>query len=200
MFVVHATAKLLNRVKPTALHGAAQSTTSLGAWYATVIAWRAPVALLVNEATLLPVLLRLAPARTLTVRFPAAIAEVLAVHAAPSAFIDAEMAAMDECRLAKTANRSTVGIMTEFSFLAGVIRTPDLTPDLTGLAVDLARTPCSPLYKTHTSPDRALAAHLACHEVEQPPRGHAEPLSRLIHPSPGHGRPARADRRNETCP
>jgi hypothetical protein len=35
--------------------------------------------------------------------------------------------------------------------------------DLPSLATWLARTPCSPLYRSHTSPDRALAALIDTH-------------------------------------
>jgi hypothetical protein len=37
----------------------------LGSWYATVLLWKPQVALLVNEKTLLPVLMPLAPAKDL---------------------------------------------------------------------------------------------------------------------------------------
>jgi hypothetical protein len=38
------------------------STMALGDWYATALSWRPQVALFVNEATLLPVLMPMAPA------------------------------------------------------------------------------------------------------------------------------------------
>jgi hypothetical protein len=52
----------------------------LGPWYATALFWRPQVALLVNESTLLPVLMPLAPAATLPARAGGHIAEVLALH------------------------------------------------------------------------------------------------------------------------
>jgi hypothetical protein len=55
-----------------------------------------------------------------------------------------------EQRLAKTNNRSVVGVMNE-------ITGPD---DLTWLSRTLAQTPCSPLYGRHISPGRELAATL----------------------------------------
>ncbi len=64
---------------------------------------------------------------------------------------------MRDRRLAKTANRSVVGIMNELTFLAGAHRdTP--VPDLLALAIRLAGTRCGPLYSKHVSPDRELAA------------------------------------------
>jgi hypothetical protein len=115
----------------------------------------------VNEETLLPVLLPLAPAATLAERFPAAVGDVLAAHKADAGFIAAELAEMGQVRLAKTSNRSVVGIMNEFTFLAEAHLGPGARPDLLGLSVRLARTPCGPLYKRHVSPDRELAALLA---------------------------------------
>ncbi len=174
MFVVHATARLLAKLGPVTSGEAATSTTSLGAWYANLLRWRSPVALFVNEVTLLPVLLPLAPARTLWVRFPGALAEVLQAHAVPRQFIEAEVSEMGSHVLAKTASRSTVGMLTEFAFLADAHREHLGHADLTALAVSLAHTPCGPLYKTHVFPDRALQAHVAEHA---PP-----PALRLIHP------------------
>jgi hypothetical protein len=135
------------------------STTALGDWYATVVAGRPQVALFVNEATLLPVFMPLAPARGVLSRFPLVLAEVFAVHGLDAAFISAEIAEMDDVLIAPTRNRSVVGIMNEFTFLAG--RRPK--DDLTALSVQLAGTPCGPLYRRHVSPDRELHAAVAAH-------------------------------------
>ncbi len=119
VFVVHATRKLLTRVGKPDLDVGERSTTVLGDWYATVPFWRPQVALLVNESTLLPVLMPLAPAAALTARFPPALAALLAAHRVSRRFIEPELAQMADCRLATTSNRSVVGIMTEFTHLAG---------------------------------------------------------------------------------
>jgi hypothetical protein len=68
---------------------------------------------------------------------------------------------MRELCLAKTSNRSVVGMMNEFTFLAEAHLGTGTQPDLLGLSVRLAGTPCGPLYKRHVSPDRELAALLA---------------------------------------
>lgn len=65
---------------------------------------------------------------------------------------------MRDYRLAKTANRSVVGIMNEFTQLADVCRHQVSRPALTDLALRLATTPCSPLYSSYVSPDRELTA------------------------------------------
>ncbi len=135
----------------------------LGDWYATALFWRPQVALFVNESTLLPVLMPLAPAATLIERFPPELSAVLAAHQVSRRFIDAELAQMTDCRLATTSNRSTVGIMTEFTHLAEAYRASDGEPNLIKLALRLAETPCGPLYQRHVSPDRELTALTAAH-------------------------------------
>jgi hypothetical protein len=158
VFIVHATRKLLTRVGNVSPDLGEQSTTVLGDWYATILFWRPQVALFVNESTLLPVLMPLAPAATVTERFPDALSLLLAAHQISRQFIDAELVQMTDCRLATTSNRSVVGIMNEFTRLAEAYRVSGGEPNLIKLAVRLAETPCGPLYRRHVSPNRELAA------------------------------------------
>lgn len=161
MLVVHATGKLLARLgKPTTAPATA-STTALGSWYATAIFWRPQVALFVNQSTLLPVFLPLAPAGTLLDRFPDAVAQVLTALGADRRFVDAERAAMHDHQVVKTADRSTVGMLTEFAWLADVHTNGKGTPDLLPLSVQLAHTPCGPLHDRTGFPDLELAAVVA---------------------------------------
>ncbi len=160
VLILRATAKLRQRVGLPTLQDGEQSTTLLGEWYATALPWRPQVALLVNELTLLPVLMPLAPAATLLSRVAGQIATVLAAHGTPGAIVQRELEHMREHRIATTANRSVVGIMNEFAFLADTYRYTNPTPSLLDLAVRLAATPCSPMYRRNISPDRQLAAHL----------------------------------------
>jgi hypothetical protein len=165
MVIVRATKKLLDRLGPPTSAAEQASTTLLGDWYATAWFWRPQVALLVSEVTLLPVLMPLAPAATLLQRFGSQLAAVLDAHDTPAEFIDAELQEMDEVRLAKTASRSVVGIMNEFTYLADAWCQDE--PDLLALAVRLAATPCGPLYKRHISPDRELATLIAAKPHDQ---------------------------------
>jgi hypothetical protein len=160
VLIVRATKKLLDRIGPPNLGEREQSTTLMGQWYATALFWKPQVALFVNEPTLLPVLMPLAPAATLLARFPQQLAAVLTAHGIPDTVIDEEQRQMRDRRLAKTANRSVVGIMNEFTFLAEAYRGDTPVPDLLALAIRLAATPCGPLYSKHISPDRELAALL----------------------------------------
>lgn len=155
MFTLHCTQKLLDRIKP-AVQAPAAATTRLGAWYATALLWKPQLALLVNERTLLPVLLPLAPSATLAKRLPLALKEVLRALDVPAQFIEAEIAGMEEVVYAKTANRSVLGVMNEFVFLAQGYRDLDESVDPLSLSLKLSGTPCGPLYKGAVFPDKAL--------------------------------------------
>ncbi len=70
MLIVRATKKLLHLTGPPTAREDDRGTTPLGRWYATVLFWRPRIALVVNESTLLPVLMPLAPAANLTSTSP----------------------------------------------------------------------------------------------------------------------------------
>ena len=156
MYQLHCTKKLLDRIKPSVIASETTSSTLLGNWYATALFWKPQVALLVNEKTLLPVLMPLAPATDLVTRFPEYLAGVLAFHGKPRPFIDHELSRMNEVQYCKTSNRSVVGIMNQFSYLAEGYRDYLETKDLLALSLRLSETPCSPLYKGAVSPGREL--------------------------------------------
>ena len=160
--VVHGTQRFRDRLFDGASSLDDGSSTLLGPWYATLLRWRPAVALFVNQSTLLPVFVPTAPARTLLRRLPTAVAEVLAAHHVPDELIAAEITEMADVRVEPTANRSVVGVMNEFGYLAEASRR-HYVDDLLGLSVHLAATPCSPLYKRRVSPDRELAALVAEH-------------------------------------
>lgn len=163
MYTIHATQKLRDRVKPSLADPVTEPTTALGNWYATALFWKPHVALFVNEATLLPVLIPLAPAKSVADRFPGHLEAVLNALGTDPRFVGAEIVATTDARWAKTSNRSIVGMMNEFTFLAEADRGHERSEDLVSMSVRLAGTPCSPLYKHHTFPDRELAALVASH-------------------------------------
>ncbi len=159
VFVIHGTKKFRDRVPPTdAPTAEVPSTTALGDWYATVLFWRPQVALFVNERTLLPVLILFAPAASTLERFRLGAVETLRAHGIRTSFVERDGAEMTHYRLKKTQNRSVLGVMNEFAFLADAYRHEAADLDLVHLSLRLAKTPCSPLYSSHVSPDRALAA------------------------------------------
>jgi hypothetical protein len=158
VLIVRATRKLLRLMGPPTAPDDDRGTTLLGPWYATVLFWRPRVVLLVNGVTLLPVLLPLAPARTLTGRLAEQISTVLTTLDVPSAIVDQERRHMRTAQFGVTTNRSVVGVMTDFARLAEIHNEDDPSVDLVALAVQLAATPCGPLYGRNVSPDRELAA------------------------------------------
>ena len=167
MFQLHCTKKLLDRIKPAAIALDGATGTLLGNWYATALFWKPQVALLVNERTLLPVLMPLAPATDLAMRFSEHLVGVLAAHGVPQQLIDHELAQMNEVQYAKTSNRSVVGIMNQFSYLAEGYREYLENRDLLALSLRLSETPCSPLYKRAVSPDRELNRMIDCWSIKE---------------------------------
>jgi len=152
--VIRGTKKFLDRVgRP--LSEPPPSTTVLGDWYANVLFWRPQAALFVNERTLLPVLVPLAPATTVIARLRPTVELVLGLHGLAGSFIAHELDAMENAVLAKTANRSVVGMLNEFGHLAATWRPS--AGNLLDLSLRLATVPCGPLYKTHIDPLHAVA-------------------------------------------
>ena len=124
--------------------------------------WRPQVALLVNQRTLLPVFTELAPAATLLDRSPLAIEAVLRLHGIDDAFLRAEREAMRDVRIARTNDRSVVGVMNEFAF-HGQLHWNDGLQDLGELSLRMAGMPLGPLYDRTGFPDRELTAVVADH-------------------------------------
>ena len=94
VFTIHATRKLLDRVKQPVEDPVAPPDSLLGNWYATALFWKPQIALFVNEVTLLPVLVALAPAATLSRRFPDQLRVVLDAQGIAPTIIDHEIGAM----------------------------------------------------------------------------------------------------------
>ncbi len=74
--------------------------------------------------------------------------------------IDAELAAMNEVNVSKTANRSVVGMLNEFSFLGERWSNRGTETDLLALSLRLAETPCGPLYKSTSCPNSEVRLRL----------------------------------------
>lgn len=161
MLLVRGTKKLRDRVKGAAAGTEDESSTVLGDWFATALFWKPQVVLLVNQRTLLPVFMPLAPAATLLKRVPPAIAAALRQQGASEEFIAAELAAMGDVRIAPTNDRSILGVMNEFSIIGGLRFDAGLT-ELARLSVELSSFLLGPLLRGRQgSPDRELAAILA---------------------------------------
>ena len=161
MFVVHGTKKMLDRVGPATTDPATQSTTRMGSWYATPLFWRPQVSLFVNEPTRLPVLVHLAPSGSVVRRFVDVLAAVLDELGLPHALIAEEVDEMADYRIAKTANRSVLGSMNDFTFLADAYGRGESPEDLLRLSLRLAGTPCGPLMDRSGFPDQEVRALFA---------------------------------------
>ena len=158
MYTIHGTKKLLDRVKKPVGEAVETPSTALGNWYATALFWRPQAALFVNERTLLPVFVPLAPAAKVAKRLPDQLGRVLDALDVPIEFTLQETAAMESANFAKTANRSVVGSMNDFAFLAEHYLAGGFPHHLLGLSLRMAGTPCGPLRKRHGFPDRELLA------------------------------------------
>ena len=162
MIIVRMTRKLADRVGPCTKTEHDQPSSPLGDWHATALPWRPQqLALIVNDQTLLPVLLPLAPAKTMLDRFPHQLAEVLtALRTHP----DDLTRIVDACatyRTAPTSSRSVIGSMNEFTHLASRHRHElGTNAHLIALSARLAHTPCGPLYKRRVTPAEELKALL----------------------------------------
>lgn len=121
MLIVRCSAKFLARLKVRPEPAAAPSTTHLSDWYATILHLRPPpLALLVSEATRLPVVLPSRELTTLAGRIPVAIAGVLEDLGVEQELIEIERDAMAEIVFDKTASRSVLGTMNELAFHLGL--------------------------------------------------------------------------------
>jgi hypothetical protein len=146
MLNVRCTAKLLRRLKASPPASAANSSTRLGDWYATVLRVRPThLILLVNEPTRLAAVLPAREIATLARRIPEAISEVLTKLGAAAETVDSERRAMAEVRFDRTASRSVLGTMNDYIFLMQWSAARGTPLNCLGLAMDLNRTPAGPL-------------------------------------------------------
>jgi hypothetical protein len=120
MFVVHGTKKFLDRVHSTTppAPDPPPVTTILGAWYATVLLWQRQIAFFLNEPTRLPLFVPLAPAATVIPLMTQTAAAVFTALGLSKEFITREVTEIGTHQLTKTANRSLLGSMNDFAYLA----------------------------------------------------------------------------------
>ncbi|WP_415836251.1 DUF6933 domain-containing protein [Polynucleobacter antarcticus] len=86
------------------------------AWYAKAIFSKPQVALFVNERTLLPLVIPLAPILNLVDLFPEYLFKILLNQGVSESFIMQELNHLDEVTYCKSSNRSTIGILNMFSY------------------------------------------------------------------------------------
>lgn len=158
MFTLRCTARLLGRLKIRPKADPIEPTTRLGDWYANLLnVGRLQLVLAVSEQTLLPVLVPAAPISTLVLRLRVGLGDVLRALGVSRVEVEKENAEMENVVYGKTANRQVIGIMVDFAKAVEFYIEDD--PSLLHVAMKLAHTPCSPLYKTEEiSPDRTTVA------------------------------------------
>jgi hypothetical protein len=145
MFILRCTRKLLGRL-PARSGGDGDdgaSDTRLGDWTAHLFfIGRQQIVLGVNNKTLLPVLLPIAPIKTFTSRFVEAAGEMLMALGIDRKAVLAEMGAMSECVVAPTNDRRVLGTINDFGRMLEVYL--DGRP-VVEVALHLAEAPCGPL-------------------------------------------------------
>jgi hypothetical protein len=156
MFYLHCSKQLLDRVSSGLSEPTGTGGNILGNWYAKAIFSKPQVALFVNERTLLPVLMPLAPASSLVERFPQYLFKVLLSQGVSESFMQQELNYLDEVVYCKSTNRSIIGILNMFTYHLENYQSIHYANDWYVLSMMMADTPCGPLYKSTITPGNAL--------------------------------------------
>jgi hypothetical protein len=118
MLTLRCTQTLLKRLKQKPAEAAASSTV-LGDWYANyVILQRRHLLICCSERSLLPVVLSARQLSTFPERFRLSVESILTEIGVPRASVMSELDAMHDVVIAKTNNRSVVGVLMEYVRLA----------------------------------------------------------------------------------
>ena len=121
MVVLRCTQKLLVRLKHAGVLPAAESTTRLGDWYGNILRiGRRQHLLFISERSRLPVVLPITESKRLSTVFPDAVCERLAIVGVAAEDIADERARMSETAFGRTRNRSLLGTLNDFAFMAQV--------------------------------------------------------------------------------
>lgn len=119
MLVLRCTRQLLARLKQVGDVPRAESTTRLGDWYGTILRiGRRQHLLFISERSRLPVVIPIREAKHLAAVFPDAVCEVLAAVGVSASDIADERSRMSEIGFGRTRNRSLLGTLNDFAFIA----------------------------------------------------------------------------------
>ena len=149
MVVIRGTRKLLMRLPFEVAVTTQKSTTVLGDWYVDLLFTRPQVVLCVSEHARLPVVMPARELRTIAERLAAALGNVLAAIGIDATVIAQEVEAMRPVVFAKTANRSLLGTMNDFTIATKWALSGDRAMDLGALSLELADTPVGPMAYEH---------------------------------------------------
>lgn len=145
MLVIRPTQKLAKRLKEPWERSPEPSTTALGDWYCTLLYTKPKQLILaVSEKSRLPLVFLATGDHHFEVRLLAALGKTLMALDVPTNAIALEQAEMSESTVyAKTASRSVLGSMNEYTFMLEQILTE--SDDLMEATLWLAQVPCGPL-------------------------------------------------------
>jgi hypothetical protein len=119
MVVLRCTRKLLARLKRTEVSADIVSSTRLGDWYRNILQiGRRQHLLLISERSRLPVVTPIREAKHLAVVFPIAVCDVLAAVGIGAKDIADERSNVSEVSFGRTNNRSLLGTLNDFAFMA----------------------------------------------------------------------------------
>jgi Domain of unknown function (DUF6933) len=146
MVVLRCTQKLLVRLKSTGEIPPAASTTTLGDWYGNILRiGRRQYLLFISERSRLPVVIPIREAKHLEAVFPEAVCDVLAAVGIGTDHIADERAKMSQVAFGRTMNRSLLGTLNDFAFMAQQDNANRAEPESEELVRFLAQTPILPL-------------------------------------------------------
>ena len=119
MVVLRCTRKLLLRLKRPEVSAHIVSSTRLGDWYGNIlqIGHRQHL-LFISERSRLPVVIPIREAKRLEAVFPNAVCDVLAAAGIGAEDIADERSRMSEISFGRTNNRSLLGTLNDFAFMA----------------------------------------------------------------------------------
>ena len=147
MVVLRCTRKLLVRLKQVGDLPPGDSTTRLGDWYGNILRiGRRQHLLFISERSRLPVVIPIREAKQLGTMFPDAVCERLSLVGVAAADIAYERMRMSELAFGRTMNRSLLGTLNDFAFMAqsgDARRTEPESPE--ELMRFLSQTPILPL-------------------------------------------------------
>ena len=144
MVILRPTRKLLTLL-PESSNPGAKSDTALGDWYVNrFVVDRKPLLILLSARSLLPILMPARDVRALATRLPELVAGRLKTLGVAPRLIEAECTAMTPVNIARTADRSVLGIMVDFAKAVAVYLEPGRWDEMTLPFVEarLAKTPC----------------------------------------------------------
>jgi hypothetical protein len=119
MVVLRCTLKLLVRLKQAGDLRPVESTTRLGDWYGNILRiGRYQHLLFISERSRLPVVIPIREVKRLGTVFPDAVCERLSIVGIAAAEIADERMRMSELAFGRTRNRSLLGTLNDFAFMA----------------------------------------------------------------------------------